>query len=155
MYDKQANWKARVAQLYRKHEQLVRYVIVGGLTTVISYGAQAFFSQVLKWHVTVNTILAFIPAVTFAYFANKHFVFHSQTDGAADVTREAGSFFALRLVSLAIEAALMTLVVKVFHVPELIAKLPVNFVIILTNYVFSKVFIFKNKTNERKEEMSE
>lgn len=136
-------WLNTVLRYYKKHEEIIRYLVVGGLTTLISFGTQAFCAGILGWHVTVNTIVAFIPAVTFAYFANKHAVFHSQTTGASDATREAGSFFLMRFISLGVEAGLLTLLVTQWHVAELVAKIPVNIVIVLLNYVFSKLFIFR------------
>lgn len=141
--ERKSSWLNTIMRYYKKYEEIIRYLVVGGLTTLISFGTQAFCAEILRWHVTVNTIVAFIPAVTFAYFANKHAVFHSQTTGASDTTREAGSFFLMRVISLVVEAGLLTLLVTQWHVAELVAKIPVSIVIVLLNYVFSKLFIFR------------
>ena len=59
--------------------------------------------------------------------------------------REAGSFFAMRLASLGFETVLMFLLVEMLHLNDLAMKLLVNIVVIILNYVFSKLFIFKKK----------
>ena len=65
--------------------------------------------------------------------------------GLHALLREAGSFFAMRLVSLGMETVLMFLLVEVLHLNDLAMKLLVNIVVIILNYVFSKLFIFKKK----------
>ena len=67
--------------------------------------------------------------------------------GAFEVSllRAAGGFFAMRLVSLGMETVLMFLLVEVLHLNDLAMKLLVNIVVIILNYVFSKLFIFKKK----------
>ena len=58
---------------------------------------------------------------------------------------EAASFFAMRLVSLGMETVLMFVTVQVMHLNDLVMKLVINLVVIVLNYVFSKLFIFKKK----------
>ena len=82
-------------------------------------------------------------AVAFGYVANKAFVFHTHCDSVLSLLREAGSFFAMRLVSLGMETVLMYLTVTVLGLNDLVMKLIVNIVVIILNYVFSKLFIFK------------
>jgi len=135
-----------IKRLWEKYEELIRYVIVGGLTTALNYGVYAVAFLLLRGipadYQIANTI-AFVVAVLFAYFANKKAVFHSKTSGALDAAREAGSFFLLRLASYGVEVGLMALMVGVFRMHELLAKLPVNVLIVVVNYVFSKLFIFR------------
>ena len=126
-----------------QHREAVSYIVVGGITTVINYAVQLFCALVVQGHVAFNTTMAFLAAVAFAYFANKHMVFHSKTEGTVDTLREAGSFFLMRGVSFGIEMALMLLFVSVLHLPELVMKIPVNVVVLAANYVFSKLFIFR------------
>ena len=58
---------------------------------------------------------------------------------------EAAGFFAMRLISLGMETVLMLLLVDVLHFNDLAMKLLVNILVIIANYIFSKLFIFKKK----------
>ena len=92
-----------------------------------------------------GTWVAWVIAVAFGYVANKLFVFKTHCPDTGALLREAGSFFAMRLVSLGMETVLMFLLVEVLHLNDLAMKLLVNIVVIILNYVFSKLFIFKKK----------
>ncbi len=76
------------------------------------------------------------------------FVFKTHCDSGRALLREAGSFFAMRLVSLGMETVLMFLLVEMLHLNDLAMKLLVNIVVIILNYVFSKLFILRR--NKRK-----
>lgn len=92
-----------------------------------------------------GTWTAWVIAVAFGYVANKIFVFKTHCESTAALLREAGSFFTMRLVSLGMETVLMFLLVEMLHLNDLAMKLLVNIVVIILNYVFSKLFIFKKK----------
>jgi len=146
MHEKNAGLWQRLSELYKKNEQLIRYLIVGGLTTALNYAVYAAVFLLIRGtpaDYQIANAAAFVVAVAFAYFANKKAVFFSKTTGARDTAREAGSFFLMRLISYGVEAGLMALLVGVLRVGELVAKVPVNVVIVLLNYVFSKLFIFR------------
>jgi len=142
-----------VKNLWIKHEEIIRYIIVGGITTALNYGVYAVAFLLLQGvpadYQIANTI-AFVVAVVFAYIANKKAVFHSKTSGALDTAREAGSFFLMRLVSYGVEIGLMALMVEVLHINELLAKLPVNVLIVVLNYIFSKLYIFRKPKEAEK-----
>jgi len=140
---------------WTKHEEIIRYIIVGGLTTGLNAAIYWITLPLLRgipgdYHIA-NTI-AFVIAVIFAYFANKKAVFRSQTSGRLDAAREAGSFFLMRLISYGVEVGLLELLVKRWHVDEMLAKIPLMVIIVALNYVFSKLFIFR-KPKACKEEL--
>ena len=87
-----------------------------------------------------------MAAVAFAYVANKLYVFSSKTHGIKDMLREMLSFIAMRLVSLGMEFLLLYLLVDLLHMNHLVAKIITNVVVVISNYVFSKLFIFKGGT---------
>ena len=144
--------KKKIAMLWTKHEELFRYIIVGGLTTVLNAAVYWLLSGVFSLHYQLANAIAFVVAVVFAYIANKKAVFHTKTTDALDTAREAGSFFLMRLISYGVEAGLMALMVEVWRVDELLAKLPVIMLIVVLNYVFSKLYIFR-KPKACKEEL--
>ena len=114
-------------------------------TTLVNYIVYYLATRVAGLDVMPGTWTAWVFAVAFGYAANKAFVFHTHCENMLALLREAGSFFAMRLASLGIETVLMFLLVEVLHLNDLAMKLLVNIVVIILNYVFSKLFIFKKK----------
>ena len=125
--------------------ELVSYLFVGVATTVVNYIVYYLATRVLSMGVMAGTWTAWVAAVAFGYVANKAFVFHTHCDGALALLREALGFFSMRLVSLGMETVLMYLTVTVLGLNDLVMKLVINIVVIILNYVFSKLFIFKKK----------
>ena len=125
--------------------ELVSYLFVGVATTVVNYVVYYIATRLLSMGVMPGTWTAWVVAVAFGYVANKAFVVHTHCDSVLSLLREAGSFFAMRLVSLGMETVLMYLTVTVLGLNDLVMKLIVNIVVIILNYVFSKLFIFKKK----------
>ena len=123
--------------------ELVSYLFVGVATTVVNYVVYYLATRLLSMGVMAGTWTAWVAAVAFGYVANKAFVFHTHCDGALALLKEALGFFSMRLVSLGMETVLMYLTVTVLGLNDLVMKLVINIVVIILNYVFSKLFIFK------------
>ena len=125
--------------------ELVSYLFVGVATTLVNYVVYYLATRLLSMGVMAGTWTAWVAAVAFGYVANKAFVFHTHCDSALALLREAAGFFSMRLVSLGMETVLMYLTVTVLGLNDLVIKLVINIVVIILNYVFSKLFIFKKK----------
>lgn len=125
--------------------ELVSYLFVGVATTVVNYVVYYIATRLLGLGVMPGTWTAWVIAVAFSYVANKAFVFRTHCAGAAELLREAGSFVVMRLVSLGMETVLMYVTVTMLGLNDLAMKLIVNIVVIILNYAFSKLFIFKKK----------
>lgn len=148
--DEAGNLHAEAADLRNGTEsgilgEIVRYLIVGGLTTVVSLGVYygcvlTFLNPDKALELQAANILSWIAAVTFAFFANKFFVFRS---GNAHVLKEAGAFFTARIGTLLMDMAIMFIGVTVLGYSDKIMKLLVQVVVTIANYVFSKVFVFR------------
>ena len=123
--------------------ELVSYLFVGVATTLVNYVVYYLATRLLSMGVMAGTWTAWVAAVAFGYVANKAFVFHTHCDSALALLREAAGFFSMRLVSLGMETVLMYLTVTVLGLNDLVMKLVINIVVIILNYVFSKLFIFK------------
>ncbi|MBQ9007891.1 MAG: GtrA family protein [Clostridia bacterium] len=125
--------------------ELISYLFVGLATTLVNYLVYWFATRVLGMTVMPGTWTAWILAVIFGYWANKTFVFKTHCADMGALIKEAMSFFSMRLVSLGAETLLMFLTVEIFHFNDLAMKLIINLVVIILNYVFSKLFVFKKK----------
>lgn len=133
-----------VKDLYLKYKEIIHYLIAGGLTTVVSLGSYylcvvTFLNPDNGFQLQAANVISWICAVTFAYFVNRIFVFESRSK---DYLREAGAFVAGRVSTLLMDMAIMFLLVTVLHGNDKIAKLIVQVVVTVANYVISKIFVF-------------
>jgi len=127
----------------RNFRELFLYLIFGGLTTVINIFVYFVLARVFAINYQVSTVIAWILSVLFAYGTNKLFVFESKNESKREDFRELISFFAFRILSLGIDMGSMYLFVQVLSIDDLISKIIANVIVVIVNYLFSKLFIFK------------
>lgn len=137
---------------YKRNKSILLYVFFGGLTTIISIGSFVIFDTYMNINALLANILSWICAVLFAYTTNRVWVFTSKEKGMA-IIKEILSFFAGRLVTLGLEELLILTFVTVLHFNATLIKGFGQIVVLVLNYVISKVFVFKMKgTNDAKKE---
>ena len=133
----------KLLSLYKKYEEIINYIVVGGITTVISILSYFLIRTILKsdtsLNVQISTVFSWIVAVTFAYFANRIFVFKSNNSKKIESVK----FITSRIMSLLIEMLVMLILTAVLKINDNIAKILVQFIIVVLNYLFSKIFVFK------------
>jgi len=136
----------KIINIYKKYEEIINYIIVGGLTTVVSllvyYLSVLFLNPNNPIQLQIANIISWILSVTFAYFANRKIVFKSKENNKL---KEASKFFASRLSTLGIDMLTMFVLVTIFKVNDKISKILVQFIVLVLNYVLSKLFVFKKK----------
>ncbi len=133
----------KLADIYRKNQEAMRYLVFGALTTVINIIVFAICSKMANLSTTISNIIAWIIAVLFAYVTNKLYVFDSKTVKLKDLAREIFSFFSARIATLVIETAFLWVVIDKLGFNEILMKIISNIIVIILNYIFSKIFIFK------------
>lgn len=126
--------------LYKKYKEIINYLIFGGLTTLISIITYALFAKVFHIDYLISNVLSWVLAVLFAYITNKIFVFESKSKKNI---KEITSFFFFRVVSLIMEMIILYVFVDMLHIDDLVTKIIAQIIVIVSNYVFSKVFVFK------------
>ncbi|MBQ6282341.1 MAG: GtrA family protein [Bacilli bacterium] len=131
--------------LIKKYEEIIRYLIIGVLTTVVSLLVYYIFIYTIfdpnkAIELQITNIISWIVAVTFAYFANRKYVFMKEKKANIN---EACSFYLSRVSTLLIDMLLMYLFVTLLHYNDKIIKLFVQVIIIVLNYIFSKFIVFK------------
>lgn len=139
----------KLKNLYKKYEEIVNYLIVGGLTTIVSLASYylcvyTFLNPTIGIELQIANLISWVIAVTFAYFTNRKFVFKSHEK---NMIKEAASFYTSRIATLLMDMAIMFLFVTVLHGNDKIAKIIVQIVVTIGNYIISKFFVFKNKKN--------
>ena len=136
-----------IINLYKKYQEIINYLIVGVLTTVVSIVTYFLFSLVLDIENNILFILAnvlsWICAIIFAYITNKKFVFNTTTSNKKEEIKVFSMFVSSRITTLLIELAFMFITVKVILINDKIAKVIAQFIVIVLNYILSKLFVFK------------
>ena len=123
--------------------EMLLYILFGILPTAVNILSFGLLRDVLQWQLLTANTLAWVLSVAFAFLTNKVFVFRSKSFAAKLVLRELVSFVGARLFSLAVDTAGMWLLVDVLTWNDWLAKVLMNVIVIVLNYVFSKLFIFK------------
>lgn len=123
----------------------IRYLIAGGCTTAVNL--VTFFLLRLLTPLSRNTsnAIAIAMAIVFAYFANKFFVFQSKKKGCYKTIVEAVQFVGARLLSMVVEILGLAILCDTFRMHEIASKLLVQVIVLVLNYVFSKLVVFKEK----------
>lgn len=124
-------------------KEMFMYLFFGVLTTVINFIAYYIFNVICKSSAGISTTLAFIISIIFAYITNKIWVFNSKTNNIKELVTEIFKFISARLVTYFIDLFLMIILVDKLHYNSLICKLLVNILVIILNYIFSKLLVFK------------
>lgn len=128
---------------YIKKTEAMRYLVFGALSTIVNILVFALFNALGLSTIASNAI-AWVAAVIFAYITNKYCVFNAKTSGHKDFVREFGSFIVARLATLGVETIMMWVTIDLWHWHAILMKVVANIVVIILNFVFSKLFIFKS-----------
>ncbi|MCC0651481.1 GtrA family protein [Clostridioides sp. ES-S-0001-03] len=129
--------------ILKKHKETILYLFFGAFTTLVNIVSYLFFTRVISFNFMIANALAWILAVLFAYVTNKFFVFESRRVELMFLFKEFLSFVSFRLISGIIEMVIMYLMVDLLFVNDLIVKIFTNIVVIVLNYLFSKMIIFR------------
>ena len=131
--------------LFAKYKQTILYLIFGVLSTIVNILTYAFCTRNLNIEFLISNWIAWIVAVLFAYITNKFFVFESKKINIKFLIKELSSFVSCRLLSGIIEMILMYTMIRLMSLNDFIVKIITNVVVVILNFIFSKLIIFKNK----------
>lgn len=126
----------------------------GCATTVVSWGTYGLFEKGLGLGITVANVLSWVCAVSFAYITNKLFVFQSKSWKREIVVKEFGLFISSRLFTGVVEMVMVPLCVylgmnqSIFGIEGAVSKIFISVIVIILNYICSKLFVFKKKNEE-------
>ena len=138
-------------EIYYKYEEKWLYVIFGGLTTVVSIATKLLLFAVVpgepKWESTAGVVFSWICAVTFAFFTNKKYVFKNETKTKAEFWKVFFSFYGARLATLGMEEAIFLICCDLLGMNKTLITFLSQVFIFIANYVLSKVFVFRDKSD--------
>ena len=130
-------------QLFEKYKDIISYLVFGVLTTLVNIIFYWLCAHLLHLSTVLSAAIAWLAAIIFAYLTNRKFVFHSKAIKKKDILIEVITFFVCRLLTGLLDVVIMHVFVDKFGQPDMIVKIISNIIVILANYVFSKLVIFK------------
>ena len=149
----------KLCKLYHAYKEAIDYLFWGGMTTVVSWGSYSLFvlllqsaramgeSAVVFW----ANICSWVCAVLFAFITNKLWVFNSKSWTGAVVFPELTKFLSSRIATGVFEMIAVPALVAVglnqtiFGIDGMVSKILVSVVVVILNYILSKLFVFKNR----------
>ena len=145
----------KILEVYKKYKEIINYMIFGGLATLVNFISYYIFARTLNVDEVISSGLSWFCAVLFAYVTNKLFVFESRKNTKKEMIKEMISFFLARILSGALcDVGTFALMVKVLNINDIIAKLVTQVMVVIVNYIFSKL-IFKKENKNIEESTSE
>lgn len=132
-------------EIIKRNREIISYLIIGVLTTIVSLICYYLLTITIlspnnPLELTIANIISWIISVLFAYITNRKYVFQSKDK---NILKEASKFTLSRVTTLIIDILLMFIFVSILHFNDKIIKLLVQIIIIILNYIFSKLLVFK------------
>lgn len=141
----------KLKQLMIKYKEIIMYLIFGVATTAVNW---VVYSMLMSWTpvpMTFSNGIAWFVAVLFAYVTNKLYVFGSSSWKWDTLVKEIGKFFGARILTGIIEIGGLPLLYycgvdqSLFGIDGFAAKIVISVIVVILNYVFSKIFVFKRQ----------
>jgi putative flippase GtrA len=120
----------------------------GGCTTIVNIFTYYISTRSFEINIMPSTLIAWCFAVLFAYITNRKLVFRSENISIKAITIELSSFVSCRLITGVIDFGIMYFFVDLLKINDLIIKIISNIIVILGNYIASRLLIFKNHTRK-------
>lgn len=137
---------------FQKNREMLMYLFFGVMTTAVSFVTAGISKHLLElaglsdFMVTqLSTLISWVCAVTFAYVTNRVWVFDSKVSGKKGILTEMASFYGGRVFTLVVEAVMMWLGRDVCGINYWVTKIVANVVVLILNYVISKLIVFRKK----------
>lgn len=136
---------SNIKELIIKYKFIILYGIFGVLTTVINIGVYGVLYSGLGVSNVISNVIAWVISVLFAFITNKLWVFESKSFNFKLFVKELGSFTVCRVATGVLDLGIMFVGVDLLKGPAIILKITSNIIVIILNYVMSKIFVFKKK----------
>lgn len=138
-----------IKKTYIKYKEIINYLIFGILTTIISLLTYYLLVYTIlnpnnPIQLQIANIISWITCVTFAYITNRIYVFKSKDN---NIIKEIIKFYSSRLTTLFLDMLFMHIFVTKLNLNDKLIKITIQIIIIILNYILSKILVFKNKPN--------
>ena len=141
-----------IHKFYMDHEEILTYLVVGGMTTVVAWGSK-FLANLLLYRgavehntvqTTILTLIDWTAGVVFSFFANRAWVFKSKEP----ILQEAGKFVASRISTLFLEYLFMMILDTWLHINFYVATIVTAVIVVIANYILSKFIVFRKEKTD-------
>lgn len=129
-----------IVKLYWKYKEIINYLIFGVLTTLVNIVVFYIFSDCLNVQYMISNLFAWFLSVLFAYITNRKYVFESKSES---IFTEMVKFFGSRITTGVLDMVFMWLLISVLLFNGMISKIIVNVLVVIANYILSKLVVFK------------
>lgn len=135
----------KIWALTKKYEDILVYLVFGVLTTLVNYAVYLPLYNAAHLSATASNVIAWAVSVAFAYLTNKPFVFRSHDWSARTVLPELMKFVGCRVGSGLLETGIIFVTVDCLAWNGNVWKLATSVLVVVINYVASKLLVFKKK----------
>lgn len=135
---------------YRKHREIVLYGVVGIATTILNIALFYVLVHVAGMDYKWGNLITLIVVKAAAFFGNKWFVFQSVSKNWTEFFLELWRYTISRSLTMLLDFAALILLVELLHADSMISKIIVTIAVIVSNYFFGKIFVFRKKPAAQK-----
>lgn len=128
---------------YKKNKEVLMYILFGGLAFVLNMVLYAIFAEKMQINELISNIICWVICVLFQFFTNRTWVFEAKVNSAAEFIKQMTSFFGGRLFTLVVEEIMLAVFITWLGFNGMVIKLIAQFVVIVLNYIISKLVVFK------------
>lgn len=128
--------------IIEKFREISSYLIFGVFTTLINIFVFFIFNNLLSLNYLIANVFAWFLSVLFAYITNRRYVFKGHK---MNTIKTMFTFFLSRLTTLGLDMFLMFIMIDTLSLKEMYAKITIQVVVVILNYVFSKMFVFNSR----------
>ena len=138
-----------IKKLWKRYEEAMNYLFWGGVAFLLSMVLFYIFANRMGIYEQIANILSWIICVIFTYLTNRIFVFKSKTRGVKRIFKEFRDFVTARIMTLVMENAILFVMIDLLTINNMISKLTGQFVVIVSNYILSKLWIFRKEKKKQ------
>ena len=135
----------KLKEIYIKYKEAIAYLFFGVLSVNLNLGVYYICAHVFHLEVVLSTVIAWICSVTFAFITNKIWVFDSKNWSKEVAFKEAISFYICRVLTGIIDIIIMYVCVEKLFFNDMLIKIISSIIVIILNYIISKLIVFKKK----------
>ncbi|MBQ3413904.1 MAG: GtrA family protein [Clostridia bacterium] len=143
------NKMEKIKKLIKKllTKEVILYLVFGVTTTLVNLGMFYLLNTILNWEQNVSNFIAIVISVLVAYVTNKDLVFHSEAKNIKEKLFEFFKFILGRAFTMLIEF-IGGLIFFNLPIPNIIVKIGLNVIVVILNFIISRFFTFKKKSNK-------
>ena len=132
---------------YKKYKSVLLYLFFGGVAFCMYFALYALFTKLWSMNEILATILCNVICITFQFFTNRTYCFDSEVESAGGFFKQMGEFFLGRAGTFAADMLITFVFITTLHCNDIIVKVIDQIIIIVSNYLISKFWVFKKKND--------